>query len=254
MFKGINAIEFGKRFPNNESCLRFLEEKKWGNGYRCARCGWDRHVKGKTSFYRRCQRCAYDESVTANTLFHDMHLPIVKAFHMLFRIATKKKGMSTVELAGEVGVQQRTAWLFKRKMQAAMLVLDKSRTTFEELVMSGNATSGSSSSDVQSRPSAKKSTKLASSSYKTQGEMIIPDKISIRAMGFRGKPVYAMLFRIWLRGIHHKCSRGLFYAYCNEFWFRIHNRKRRQLIFDSALNNIILTSPHPYAVLKVSSA
>lgn len=28
--------------------------------------------------------------------------------------------MSTIELGTEVGVQQKTAWLFKRKVQAAM--------------------------------------------------------------------------------------------------------------------------------------
>jgi transposase-like protein len=47
-------------------------------------------------------------------------MPMLKAFHMVFRITSKKKGMSTVELSTEVGVQQKTAWLFKRKVQAAM--------------------------------------------------------------------------------------------------------------------------------------
>ena len=39
---------------------------------------------------------------------------------MVFRITAKRKGMSTVELGCEVGVQQKTAWLFKRKIQIAM--------------------------------------------------------------------------------------------------------------------------------------
>jgi hypothetical protein len=49
-----------------------------------------------------------------------MKMPILKAFHMIFRLTAKKKGMSTTELGSEVGVQQKTAWLFKRKIQAAM--------------------------------------------------------------------------------------------------------------------------------------
>ena len=53
-------------------------------------------------------------------MFHGMKIPILKAFHMAFRITTKKKGMSTIELGTEVGVQQKTARLFKRKVQAAM--------------------------------------------------------------------------------------------------------------------------------------
>ena len=39
---------------------------------------------------------------------------------MIFRLTAKKKGMSTTELGNEVGVQQKTAWLFKRKIQVAM--------------------------------------------------------------------------------------------------------------------------------------
>lgn len=120
MFKGINAIEFNKRFADNESCYLYLMEKKWGKGFQCSRCGCKEHVKGRTYYRRRCKRCMYDESVTANTVFHGMKMPILKAFHIIFRLTAKKKGMSTTELGAEVGVQQKTAWLFKRKIQVAM--------------------------------------------------------------------------------------------------------------------------------------
>jgi hypothetical protein len=49
-----------------------------------------------------------------------MKMPILKSFHLIFRSTVKKKGMSTTELGVEVGVQQKTAWLFKRKLQVAM--------------------------------------------------------------------------------------------------------------------------------------
>ena len=120
MFSGINAIEFAKRFCSNEACLQYLEEQKWKFGYQCKVCGCPSYIKGKTGYHRRCRQCQYGESVTANTLFHDIRMPLQKAFFMAFRITSKKKGMSTVELAAEVGVQQKTAWLFKRKMQLAM--------------------------------------------------------------------------------------------------------------------------------------
>lgn len=120
MFKGINAIEFGKRFNDNESCYLYLIEKKWSKGFCCSRCGHQKYYKGKTYYHRKCRSCYYSESVTANTIFHGMKMPLLKAFHMIFRLTAKKKGMSTTELGCEVGVQQKTAWLFKRKVQAAM--------------------------------------------------------------------------------------------------------------------------------------
>jgi hypothetical protein len=45
---------------------------------------------------------------------------LLKAFGMGFRIAVRKKGMSTVELANEFDVNQKSSWLFKRKSQEAM--------------------------------------------------------------------------------------------------------------------------------------
>jgi len=120
MFKGINAIEFNKKFKSNEDCYLYLIEKKWGKGFSCSRCGSRESYKGRTYYHRRCKACGYGESVTANTVFHSMKMPILKAFHMVFRLTAKKKGMSTIELGTEVGVQQKTAWLFKRKVQAVM--------------------------------------------------------------------------------------------------------------------------------------
>lgn len=120
MFKGINAIEFNKAFQTNEDCYQYLIEKKWGKGYSCSRCGCQESYKGRTYYHRRCKACGYGESVTANTVFHGMKMPVIKAFHMTFRLTAKKKGMSTIELGAEVGVQQMTAWLFKRKVQVVL--------------------------------------------------------------------------------------------------------------------------------------
>jgi len=256
MFKGVNAIDFARRFPNNETCLRLLEEKKWKTGYRCVRCGCNEHVKGRTSFHRRCRTCAYDESVTANTIFHDMHLPMMKAFFLLFRIVTKKKGMSTVELASEVGVHRKTAWLFKRKVQAAIRGRNTNRVSFDELMIDA------STSPVPPPGGPKQMCVLdPKQAYERDRprkagtvEMVNPDRDSLKRLGFSGRGVYMMLFKIWLRGIHHKCSKALFFAYCDEFWFRQRYRSNRERIFESSLSNVLLSAPQPYAVLKCSSA
>jgi len=257
MFKGVNAIEFARRFPNNETCLRFLEEKKWKTGYRCIRCGCNEHVKGRTSFHRRCRTCAYDESVTANTIFHDMHLPMMKAFYLLFRIVAKKKGMSTVELASEVGVHRKTAWLFKRKIQAAIRWRNTLKPGFDELITDANSSSVPPPGGPKHIYSVGKTRRVSGRDKPHKAgavEMINPDRDSLKRLGFSGRGVYAMLFRIWLRGIHHKCSKVLFFAYCDEFWFRQRHRSNRDRIFERSLRNVLLSAPQPYAVLKCSSA
>jgi hypothetical protein len=49
------------------------------------------------------------EIVPANTVCYAMKMPIIKAFHKVFRLTAKKKGMPTTKFVTEVGVQQETA-------------------------------------------------------------------------------------------------------------------------------------------------
>jgi len=120
IFKGVNAIEFGKHFKDNETCMSYLASRKWQAGYSCFKCNHTEYCKGNLPYFRRCKGCGYDESPTANTLFHKLKFDLTKAFHIVFRVSAKKKSMSTTELAKEVGVTQKTAWIFKRKLQEAM--------------------------------------------------------------------------------------------------------------------------------------
>lgn len=89
-------------------------------GINAAGVGLQKAIRVKPVFHLRCRACHYDESVTANTVFHKLKIPLLKAFGMSFRIAVKKKGMSTTALAREFSINQKSSWLFKRKAQESM--------------------------------------------------------------------------------------------------------------------------------------
>lgn len=120
MFKGISIINFRKQFKTEKDCLKYLVDLKWSNGFKCVKCGHDQYYKGRQWFYCRCRNCRYDESATSGTMFHKCKLGMMGAFEMAFRISVRKKGMSTCELGKEFGCQQKSAWLFKAKVQEAM--------------------------------------------------------------------------------------------------------------------------------------
>jgi hypothetical protein len=121
-FEGVNSIEFYKYFQANEDCYRYLSEIKWSSAddYKCKKCGHLKYGKGKKPFSRRCAKCNYDESPTAGTMFDKLKFSILLAFHICFKISTKKKGMSSLELSEEFGLRQMTVWQFKWKIQQAM--------------------------------------------------------------------------------------------------------------------------------------
>jgi transposase-like protein len=119
-FVGMNSIKFNDYFQTDEDCLKYISEIKWEQGYTCKRCQNGKYIKGKKPFSRRCLKCKYDESPTAGTMFDKVKFSPLIAFHIVFKIVTKKKGMSTLELSREFELRQKTCWGFKWKIQQAM--------------------------------------------------------------------------------------------------------------------------------------
>ncbi|GHT56755.1 hypothetical protein AGMMS49982_23750 [Bacteroidia bacterium] len=53
-------------------------------------------------------------------MFDKLKFSLLIAFHIVFKISTKKKGMSSLELSEEFELRQKTCWEFKWKIQQAM--------------------------------------------------------------------------------------------------------------------------------------
>jgi transposase-like protein len=120
IFTGVKVLDFTQRFKSDSDCLEYISLIKWENGYVCKKCSSTTFCKGKKEFSRRCIKCRYDESATAGTGFEKCKFSILTAFHIAFKLSTKKKGMSTLELSNEFGLRQKTCWDFKWKLQKVM--------------------------------------------------------------------------------------------------------------------------------------
>jgi transposase-like protein len=120
ILKELDRQSFKERFTCKQDCYEFLAELKWKDGYSCTRCNESVYIKGKQPASRRCSKCGYDESTTTGTLFHKLKFGIDKAFEMLYEIVTTKKGANSIWLAEHFGVNQKTSWLFRQKVQMAM--------------------------------------------------------------------------------------------------------------------------------------
>lgn len=119
-FVGVNSIKFNQQFKDDLSCYEYLASIKWDAGYKCKKCGYEKYCEGRKPFSRRCIKCSYDESPTAGTMFDKCKFSLLIAFHVAFKISTKKKGMSSLELSKEFELRQKTCWEFKWKIQQAM--------------------------------------------------------------------------------------------------------------------------------------
>jgi len=119
-FAGLNSIKFYRQFQTDVDCYKYLSEIKWERGYICKKCGHTKYYNGIKPYSRRCMRCKYDESPTAGTMFDKVKFSLLIAFHIVFKISTKVKGMSSEELSNEFELRQKTVWEFKWKVQQVM--------------------------------------------------------------------------------------------------------------------------------------
>ena len=143
-----------QQFSSEDSCKEYIANLKWTTGYHCVKCGYDKYYKGIRTFDRKCQKCSHNESPTAGTLFHKLKFSLVKAFEIIYWLSQSKKGMSSVELSRHFGLEQKTCWRFKRKIQLAMA--EKSSALLSGLVEVDEFVVGGLEKKAQGRSLGKK--------------------------------------------------------------------------------------------------
>jgi hypothetical protein len=113
--KNMEYEEFKKIFPDELTCMRFLE-RKWDEGFSCRKCKHDKFLPGKSKFDRRCSRCGYNESPMAFTLFHGVKFPIEKAFYILHLVIAERNDLTIDEISQILDLRRNTAWNFRNKV------------------------------------------------------------------------------------------------------------------------------------------
>ncbi|MDQ8005314.1 MAG: 7TM diverse intracellular signaling domain-containing protein [Pedobacter sp.] len=112
--------EFSLKYPDKESCYKFLAELKWESGYACVKCDHPNYCNGKAPYNRRCTKCAYEESVLHQTIFENNRIPINKAFYLVYLMYNSKGAISSHKLSEKLGIRQSTCWTYASKVKKVM--------------------------------------------------------------------------------------------------------------------------------------
>jgi hypothetical protein len=114
--KELSVDEFSKIFPSEFSCLKYLEGIKWGEGYKCKKCGNSKFAVKPKLLSRKCSKCNYIESVTSSTIFHGIKFPLNKAFYIAYITSAKSDKLTVDELADTLQLNRLTCWKFRKKV------------------------------------------------------------------------------------------------------------------------------------------
>jgi hypothetical protein len=123
----LNFEEFSAKYPDQETCYKFLSELKWKTGYQCTRCSHTSYCAGRVPYSRRCTKCSYEESALHNTIFENNRIPINKAFYLVYLIYSSKGTISSHQLSDKLGIRQSTCWAYATRIKKAMQEQKRSR-------------------------------------------------------------------------------------------------------------------------------
>ena len=116
-----NVLGLLKAFPDEAACAQHLEHLRWPDGVTCPLCGGSEkigRVATRPGVYK-CSDCKKQFSIRKGTIYEESRLPLQKWFVAAFLMSTSRKGISSHQLAREIGVTQKTAWFVLGRLRKA---------------------------------------------------------------------------------------------------------------------------------------
>jgi len=117
----ISTFQLFQLVPDAETGRLWFESRLWPNGPICPICGIGERVtarKGKSGFYH-CNQCQEDFTVRTGTVMERSHIPLHKWVYAMYLVVTARKGVSSLQLAKEIGVTQKSAWFMLGRLREA---------------------------------------------------------------------------------------------------------------------------------------
>ena len=115
----ISTFKLFERFPDEEAARLYLEGLLWPNGVKCPDCKSGERITVRKAGYYRCNACKLTFTVRTRTIFERSHVPLHKWVYAMYLMVTARKGISSMQLAKEIGITQKSAWFVLHRLREA---------------------------------------------------------------------------------------------------------------------------------------
>ena len=131
MFNNFNELR--RHFCNEMICAQHIEQLRWGGSPVCPHCGSERHYRTKTRLkhpelanYKDffCIACRKKYSVLTGSIYQSSKVSLQLWILAHYLISNHKKGISSVQLATDLGITQSTAWYMLHRIRASLIEVD----------------------------------------------------------------------------------------------------------------------------------
>jgi len=117
-----NLKELMIRLSDEKVCRQYMEQMRWGNAPFCPHCNGAKPYRLKDGKTFRCREktCRKDFTVTVGTIFENSKIKLSTWLAALYILTAHKKGLSSHQLARDLGVTQKSAWFIEHRIRFIM--------------------------------------------------------------------------------------------------------------------------------------
>jgi len=112
----ISTFELFQMFPDQESARAYFEARRWPDGAVCPACGEAERIGTRKGGFYRCNACLLDFTIRTGTIFERSKIPLHKWLYAMYLLVTARKGISSLQLAKQIGVTQKSAWFMLQRL------------------------------------------------------------------------------------------------------------------------------------------
>jgi transposase-like protein len=115
-------LEAIKYFSDELTCINAVALMVWPDGVKCPHCVAADPYWLETQKRWKCRQCRKQFSVKVNTIFEDSPLSLTKWLPALWLLVNCKNGVSSYEIARDLGISQKSAWFMLQRLRLALKV------------------------------------------------------------------------------------------------------------------------------------
>jgi len=113
----LEAIQF---FQDEQVCIDAVASMRWLDGPVCPECETPNPYYLKTQKRWKCRECRIQFSVKRGTIFEDSPISLTKWLPALWLLVNCKNGVSSYEVARDLGVTQKSAWFMLQRLRLVL--------------------------------------------------------------------------------------------------------------------------------------
>lgn len=111
-------LDLAQTFPTEQACIDHLEKLRWNGNVVSPFDSTSQVYKCAGNKYK-CKNTGKYFNVKVGTIFEDTKIPLQKWFMALYIFSSHKKGISSHQLAKDIGVTQKSAWFMLHRLRYA---------------------------------------------------------------------------------------------------------------------------------------